>query len=523
MNLRTCSKLVFPNHRMAQYFQRPYPGPIPDYPGNYYSSSPPQQYFAISEGKSQYQDELYRPQKKINDPIFLILFVLQFLGFAGISVIVILDWVKRGGTGAGLGKPGTKNELHITLNEDTIFLLLLVTAAALLLSIAYMILTRIFTRAVMHVTLVLSILLNVALCAFFWITKVYIAAVVFTIIALLSVFSYWGMKKFIPFSSLLLQVVMDVSKHHMSVFVVAFVALIAQAAMAVWFTFTAIATYIKFTPGTPACSTDPSSCSTGKVIGLVVFELISFMWTSQVIGNVALSTVAGGPYGTWYYFGPKNQGQMPNHPTLSAFGRAMSVSLGSIAFGSLIVTLLEVIRMVLNAVENNASADGHPVEMCLACCASCFVGILESMVEYFNKYAYIEIALFGKAYIPAAKDTWRMFKDRGMTALINDSLVSMTMLWGAYAVGCLSSLLAFLYLRITAPAYNTSGDYTIPVVVFAFLIAVMCSLTMTSSIDAGVSTIFVGLGTDPQVLAERAPVLFNMIAEHYPEVVRPVV
>lgn len=35
----------------------------------------------------------------------------------------------------------------------------------------------------------------------------------------------------------------------------------------------------------------------------------------------------------------------------------------------------------------------------------------------------IEIALYGKPYIAAAKDTWRLMKDRGIDALINDSLV----------------------------------------------------------------------------------------------------
>jgi hypothetical protein len=82
----------------------------------------------------------------------------------------------------------------------------------------------------------------------------------------------------------------------------------------------------------------------------------------------------------WYYFGPKEQGLMvrvlnflrnarffqlwlaffqPKYPTLSAFGRASTISLGSIAFGSLIVTLLEIIRIILNVARNNASADGH--------------------------------------------------------------------------------------------------------------------------------------------------------------------
>ena len=50
---------------------------------------------------------------------------------------------------------------------------------------------------------------------------------------------------------------------------------------------------------------------------------------------------------------------MPKHPTLSAFGRASTLSLGSIAFGSLIVTILELIKMLLNIAKNNANAEGH--------------------------------------------------------------------------------------------------------------------------------------------------------------------
>ena len=35
-------------------------------------------------------------------------------------------------------------------------------------------------------------------------------------------------------------------------------------------------------------------------------------------------------------------------------------------------------------------------------------------------------ALYGKPYIEAAKDTWRLFTDRGIDAIINDSLVGMS-------------------------------------------------------------------------------------------------
>lgn len=51
---------------------------------------------------------------------------------------------------------------------------------------------------------------------------------------------------------------------------------------------------------------------------------------------------------------------------------------------------------------------------------------------------------------------------------------------------------------------------------------IMMGSTLGSAIDAGVSTIFVGLGEDPHVLAERSPGLFDMIAEKYPQVLQGV-
>jgi len=502
---------AYPQQNSAAAAPAPYPGPTPNYAQPAYVP-PPAPYAATKES---YEVERFKPKKRINDPIFLVLFVLQFLGFVALSAIAIHSWVLNGGLGGGLGSnTGTK----VTLNRSTVYLLLLITAAALLLSTIYLMLVRVFTRVIMHITLILSIALNIGICAYYWITKYYSGAIIFTIIALFSILSYWGYRSRIPLASLLLQVVMDISKHHISVYVVAFTALVLQAALSVWFVFTSIAIYAKWTPGSSTCASG-TSCSSGKVAGLIFYATFSYLWTSQVVGNVALATLAGGPYGAWYYFGPNEMGEMPSHPTLSAFGRASSLSLGSIAFGSLIVTLLEILKLVLNAVQNSANADGHPVEACLACCAACFVGCIESAVEYFNRYAYIEIALYGKSYLGASKDTWRLFKDRGIDALVNDSLVGMTLTFAAYVVGLLCSLFGYLYLHITNPSYNASGQYTAPVVLFAFLIGLMCSLTLSSAIEAGVSTIFVGLAEDPSVLSIRSPALFAMIAENYPQVV----
>lgn len=117
--------------------------------------------------------------------------------------------------------------------------------------------------------------------------------------------------------------------------------------------------------------------------------------------------------------------------------------MGSIAFGSFIVAVLDTIRAGLRILQQYEQGQGDSIGAAIACCAQCCVGCISNLVEYFNRYAYIEIALYGKPvsyerrlgdaladgalgsqYIKAAKDTWNLFKDRGIDALVNDCLIN---------------------------------------------------------------------------------------------------
>ena len=76
----------------------------------------------------------------------------------------------------------------------------------------------------------------------------------------------------------------------------------------------------------------------------------------RYIAAVTLMTLAGGVYGQWYYNGP-NAPQLKG-ANRKAFGRAATTSLGSVAFGSLIVTVLEIIKQLLNALSRQEAAEG---------------------------------------------------------------------------------------------------------------------------------------------------------------------
>ena len=59
------------------------------------------------------------------------------------------------------------------------------------------------------------------------------------------------MRKRIPLARILLQTTIDITKHHPVVYLIALIGLVVQTAVNVWYTFTVIAIYVKWTPNSP--------------------------------------------------------------------------------------------------------------------------------------------------------------------------------------------------------------------------------------------------------------------------------
>ena len=245
---------------------------------------------------------------------------------------------------------------------------------------------RFMTTIILEVTLALSVLVNIAYCILLWVRGFTSAAIIFTIFAVFSIVAYFFMRKRIPLAKLMLKTIIRASDQYPSAYVVAMLGLIFQTAFSIWWAYTLVATYQRFEPGTRASG---SSASSGTVTGLVVFLVFAWYYLSEVFKNIAFVTVAG-IYGAWYYAPPT--GEKVKHAALSSFKRATTYSLGSIAFGSLIVALLDILRAVLSVVQSTQASEGDMVGAILACVAGCCVGCVDSLVQYFNRYAYIEIS-----------------------------------------------------------------------------------------------------------------------------------
>lgn len=312
----------------------------------------------------------------------------------------------------------------------------------------------------------------------------------------------------------MLETSVDVSKKYGHVYLVSFLGGLAGVAIAIWFSATLVGIYAAWFPGNRGgASCGVGGCSEAKVYGLVAFTVFTVFWISEWLKNT-IHTIISGVYGSWY-FCSRN---FPTNATRGAAKRALTYSFGSISLGSLIVAIINFLRQLAASASQQDAASGDLIGACCWCVASCLLGFLEWAIEFLNRYAFSHIALYGKSYLQAAKDTWKLIKNRGIDALINECLINPVLGFGGLFIGYACALLAYLYLLLSDPSYNSNGQYTALLVAFAFLIGFQIANIFTTPLSSGIDTIFVAMAWDPEVMIRDHPDLYHKMVQVYPHV-----
>ncbi|CZR62558.1 probable protein PNS1 [Phialocephala subalpina] len=462
-------------------------------------------------GEKMGLDQTFQVERpKYNDLWAAILFILTFGGFVAVSGLAIHGYASQG-SGAIYDSNNT-----VSLNSNTIILFAFVLCVAFVISAAYFWIIRAFTKQAIWITGILQIVFGIGTAIVYFARHWYSAAIVYLVFSIFYIICFISWVPRIPFSVLMLQTVIDVSKNYGHVFLVSLIGGVIATAFAGWFSVTLVAVYFKYYPGSPGCDANGGGCSKAKVIGLLVFITFAGYWITEVIKNVIHVSISG-VYGSWYFCANK-PGGFPKGATRGAFKRAMTYSFGSISFGSLLVALIQILRQACSIAQQNEAAQGNIMGTIFFCILGCFIGLLDWAIQFINEYAFSYIALYGKAYITAAKATWTMMKDRGVDALVNECLISPVLTMGAVFVAYLSSFLAYLYLSFTKPDYNEGNAFTAVVMAFAFLIGLQIANIFLVPIKSGVSTFFVAMAFDPQVLINDFPDLYLRLIQVYPHV-----
>jgi hypothetical protein len=242
-----------------------------------------------------------------------------------------------------------------------------------------------FTRSLIILSFWVSAFMFLLTGVYYLVMGLYFAGALGVFFALIYMLAWFGWKSRIPFSTELLVAVIRIMKMYPMMFVFVVVAVVLQAAYTLWWSVTLYA--VDYRWGWQRCQVGGGSSTAGcqSTAGygwIIAFMALSFYWTTQLMKDVLHIAIAG-TFATHYFFYGTAQG-VPRYNAALALRRACTTSFGSACFGSLVLTLVQLVRIAIQ--ELARQQDG--ILAFVACCAACLMGWVEGLVRWFNRYAY---------------------------------------------------------------------------------------------------------------------------------------
>ncbi|KFO23246.1 Choline transporter-like protein 5 [Fukomys damarensis] len=182
---------------------------------------------------------------------------------------------------------------------------------------------------------------------------------------------------------------------------------------------------------------------------LHLYNLFVFLWLINFVVALGQCTLAGAFAS--YYWAMKKPDDIPALPLFTAFGQAVRYHTGSLAFGSLILALIQMFKVILEYLDRRLKNAQNNISKFLKCCLGCCFWCLEKMVKFLNKNAYIMIAIYGKNFCRSARDAFNLLMRNILKVAVTDEVTNFVLLLGKILVSGFIGILAFLLFTEKMP------------------------------------------------------------------------
>ncbi|XP_022324457.1 choline transporter-like protein 2 isoform X2 [Crassostrea virginica] len=156
------------------------------------------------------------------------------------------------------------------------------------------------------------------------------------------------------------------------------------------------------------------------VIYSQIFNLFMMFWLVNFVVALGQMTLAGA-FASYYWAFEKPR-DIPAFPILSSLWRCFRYHLGSMAFGSLIIAIVQMIRVLLEYVDAKLKGKENPVAKFFIKCLKCCFWCLEKFLKFLNKNAYILIAAHGKNFCTSAKNAFMLIMRNIVRVVVIDKV-----------------------------------------------------------------------------------------------------
>jgi len=177
--------------------------------------------------------------------------------------------------------------------------------------------------------------------------------------------------------------------------------------------------------------------------GLLLFHIFGVLWLAQLVQAIGYAAMSGA-VSHWFFFRDQPS-ERQRLPVVGSLWRAVRFHLGSLAFGALLVALVQLVRLIFEWVDQQTKRlqQGSETAKVAIKCTRCCLWCLEKCLQFITGYAYIFVALNGDSFCTAAHDTLRLLTAYPATALLSHYVQSLLFAVQSLLLPVLCALAAF--------------------------------------------------------------------------------
>jgi len=231
-----------------------------------------------------------------------------------------------------------------------------------------------------------------------------------------------------------------------------------------------------------------------------IYALFMFLWCMNFFIAFGQMVLAGA-FASYYWAFDKSK-DVPTCPLLSSIGRTLRYHIGTIAFGSFIIAVIQLARIAMEYIDQKCKDQQTPITAfiikCLKCCLWCF----EKCMKFLNKNAYILCAVYGKNFCVSAKNAFFLLIRNALRVVVVDKVTDFLILLGQLVITAISGLLAFAAFTNELSTLVGQDDFTewmaentkltyffVPIIVIC-IVVFFISIVFFSVYSMAVDTVF---------------------------------
>ncbi|XP_050959289.1 choline transporter-like protein 2 isoform X2 [Labeo rohita] len=188
------------------------------------------------------------------------------------------------------------------------------------------------------------------------------------------------------------------------------------------------------------------------LIFLQFYNVFLFFWCANFVTALGQMTLAGAFAS--YYWAPNKPNDMPAFPLCASLGRSLRYHTGSLAFGSLILSIVQIIRVLLEYIDHKLKGAENKFAKFLLCCLKCCFWCLEKFIKFINRNAYIMVAIYGKNFCRSARDAFFLLMRNVVRVVVLDKVTDFILFLGKLLIVGLVGIFAFFFFSGHTDAFK---------------------------------------------------------------------